>query len=481
MAVPGQITPLAIRTFEALASPSSPVAVVDSPRHDESSGNFTPEFRIPITRWNFRAGRKSFEDFLKYVTQDGSSFPRPGVVLLSLREVRMLPGFAKIFNKFERYHSYIQWLVAAREHDQVLKTLSGHLCQVTSVTQLEVNAPWDGYRSCEARRVVTGADVGMLAERVPHAGRLPKDDRVAFANQDDSSRLCYKRGNFITLAKLAYASLNTTVVETCNNGETDSLLLDRRVDFVVGIPKLVPMRSYYGYVMFPPSSLCFLSRRATPLPPSFVSSWLSFFKVSLIVFPLALVLLLLIDAHARLRSVAATRRSHLIMFFTSTYLGRSPASIPRTMSTLGKVCIIVWMFAMLTLVQFTQTEITASRSVPALSSEMKSVMEFESRLDDGSILPCMHFFAKNIVDEFGGSVSHFNSLRKALHACGPKCLTHNAKDTCFRLAQSGTHVVVHICRLFREGKGCSTGLVVGEDELVSYLQWLPTHTRFPLR
>ncbi|KAH8036429.1 hypothetical protein HPB51_000465 [Rhipicephalus microplus] len=161
-------------------------------------------------------------------------------------EVRLLPGFDKIIQEFQRYYSYIQWIVAAREHDQVVKHLSGHLCQVISVTQVEVSAPWDDYRSCEERRVVPAADVGMLAGYRPRAGRFPKNTRVVFANQDDSSRLCYTRGNFITLVRLAYAALNITLVETCNNGETDSLLLDRRVDFVTTIPKLVSMRSYYG-------------------------------------------------------------------------------------------------------------------------------------------------------------------------------------------------------------------------------------------
>ncbi|KAH8036989.1 hypothetical protein HPB51_008037 [Rhipicephalus microplus] len=287
------------------------------------------------------------------------------------QEVRLLPGFDKIIQDFQRYYSYVQWIVAAREHDQVVKHLSGHLCQVISVTQVEVSAPWDDYRSCEERRVIPAADVSMLA---------------------------------------AYAALNITLVETCNNGETDSLLLDRRVDFVTTIPKLVFMRSYYG-----------------------------------------------------------------------TYLGRSPASIPHTMSTPVKICIIAWMFTMLILGQFTQTAITASRSVPALSSQMKSVEQFESRLDDKSVLPCMHFFAKNIVDEFSRSVSHLNALRGALEDCGPKCLTHNVRDFSFPLAQSGTHAIVHMCRLFKEGKGCSSGLVVGEEELAMYLKWLPTHTRFPLR
>ncbi|KAH8036990.1 hypothetical protein HPB51_008038 [Rhipicephalus microplus] len=355
-----------------------------------------------------------------------------------------------------------------------------HMCQVISVTVVDINAPLDGYRSCEERRVILAADVGMLAGYRPHAGRFPKDTRVVFANQDDSSRLCYTRESFITLVRLAYAALNITLVETCNSGETDSLLLDRRVDFVTTIPKVVSLRSYYGYVMFPPSSLCFLSRRATPLPPSFVSSWLSFLQIYLIVCTLALVLLVLMSVEARLRSIPATKRYNLFMFFTSTYLGRSPASIPHTMSTPVKICIIAWMFMMLILGQFTQTAITASRSVPALSSQMKSVAPFVSRLDDGSVLPCMHFFAKNIVDEFSRSVSHLNVLREALEDCGPKCLTHNVRDFSFPLAQSGTHAIVHMCRLFKGGKGCSRGLAVGE-ELVTYLKWLPTHTRFLLR
>ncbi|KAL1487378.1 hypothetical protein MTO96_008002 [Rhipicephalus appendiculatus] len=314
-------------------------------KHGESSGNLTPEFRIPVTRWNFRAGSSSIQDFFKYIAQVDASFARPGVVLVTSRDLYDLRGFEKIVAKFERYHSYIQWIVAAREHDQVLKKLSGHLCQVISVTEVDVNAPLDGFRSCEERRVITGAQVGMLAERVPRAGRFPKNDRVVFANLDASSSLCNKSGQFMPLVKLAYTVLNITLVEACNNGETDSLLLNRRVDFVVDISKSVPMRSYYGYVMLPPLSLCFLSRRATPLPPSFGSSWLSFLEVSVIVFPLASVLHLLMAAQARHRSVPATRYSEWILFFLSTYLGRSPAAIRNATSTVVKVSIIVWMFA----------------------------------------------------------------------------------------------------------------------------------------
>ncbi|KAL1487376.1 hypothetical protein MTO96_008000 [Rhipicephalus appendiculatus] len=298
---------------------------------------------------------------------------------------------------------------------------------------------------------------------------------------DHSSSICYKTEKFMPLVKLAYAALNTTLVEACNNGESNSLLLDRRVDFVLDVSKDVPMRSYYGYVMLPPSSLCFISRRATPLPPSFGASWLSFFKVSLIVIPLSSVFLLLMAAQARIRSVPATRHSHLIMFFTSTYLGRSPTAVPKAMSTLVKMSLIVWMVAMFILVQFTQTEITASRSVPALSSEMKSVMEFEARLDDKSIMPCMHVIVKNIIDELGGNMSHLNTLRKATDACGSECLTDRLEDYCFPLAQRGTHAAIGMCLMFQEDTGCSTDPVVSDEELLSYIRWLPTHARFPLR
>ncbi|KAL3226213.1 hypothetical protein MRX96_048994 [Rhipicephalus microplus] len=440
-----------------------------------------PRFRISVTRWNFRAGSSSFQDFVKYITQADTSFARHGVVLVSLHDLFGLPDFKKIVGHFERHHSYIQWIVAASEHDQVLKTLSGHLCQVISVTLIDVNAPLDGYRACEERQLIIGAETDALGQNVQHARRLPKNDRIVFATLDHSSNLCYKEEKFIPFVKLAYAVLNTTLVEACNNGETDSLLLDRRVDFVIDVSKHVSMRSYYGYVMLPPASLCFLSRRATPLPPSFVSCWLSFFEVFLILTPLALLLLLIIAVQARLRSVPATRQSNFIMLFASTYLGRTPAAIPNKTSTLVKVFITVWMFATFILVQFTQTDITASRSVPALSSEMKQVMQLKSRLDDGSTRPCMHVFAKNIIEKLGSNVSHLNSLLKVANSCGSECLTHNARDVCFPLARSGSYTVVEMCDLFEEDKGCSTGLVVGEEPLVFYLKWLPTHTRFPLR
>ncbi|KAL3202603.1 hypothetical protein MRX96_053367 [Rhipicephalus microplus] len=158
--------------------------------------------------------------------------------------------FHNVVADFERYHSYIQWMIAAPDHDQVQKTLSGHLCQVFSVTYYDVNAPLDGYTGL-AKNVARSPQCNSACSEnaCQNAGRLPKDDRVVFAAQDNNFNLCYKKDKVMPLIRRAYATVNTSLVEVCNNGETESLLLDRRVDFVVQVSKRVPMRSYYGYVM----------------------------------------------------------------------------------------------------------------------------------------------------------------------------------------------------------------------------------------
>ncbi|KAL3202602.1 hypothetical protein MRX96_053366 [Rhipicephalus microplus] len=45
---------------------------------------------------------------------------------------------------------------------------------------------------------------------------------------------------------------------------------------------------------------------------------------------------------------------------------------------------------------------------------MKSVVELESRLNGGSIRPCMFYYMKNILHEFGGSVSHLKRQHQRL-------------------------------------------------------------------
>ncbi|KAL1460404.1 hypothetical protein MTO96_043310 [Rhipicephalus appendiculatus] len=97
--------------------------------------------------------------------------------------------------------------------------------------------------------------------------------------------------------KLAYATLNVTLVEVCNNGETDSLLLDRSVDFVFDISKRVPMRSYYGYVKFPPSSLCF------PFSASDSAATIVWFVVAVLLRQQQRLMLALEESGLRLRDI----------------------------------------------------------------------------------------------------------------------------------------------------------------------------------
>ncbi|XP_049523966.1 uncharacterized protein LOC125945740 [Dermacentor silvarum] len=168
------------------------------------------------------------------------------------------------------------------------------------------------------------------------------------------------------------------------------------------------------------------------------------------------------------------------MFFVSTYLGRSPEALLKYKSRIVSVCVISWMFAMFILQQYTQTEITASRSVPALSAGMKSATEFMSRLDSGSILPCVHFITSDIIDKLGIEGSRLKSLRHALRKCGNECVTDNFND-CFPLAEAGTHALVAECSTVQARSRFGSWLVASDEALVSFLMCYPTHPRFPRR
>ncbi|KAH7949543.1 hypothetical protein HPB49_012155 [Dermacentor silvarum] len=95
--------------------------------------------------------------------------------------------------------------------------------------------------------------------------------------------------------------------------------------------------------------------------------------------------------------------------------------------------------------KFTQTEITASQSVPALSSEMKRAAQFHSRLNAGSISPCMHFIVKDIIDEFADNGPHVTSLRQAVNR-------HQQRRLMLALEESGLQVE----KIRRKFRTCSS-------------------------
>ncbi|KAH7937924.1 hypothetical protein HPB49_017714 [Dermacentor silvarum] len=174
------------------------------------------------------------------------------------------------------------------------------------------------------------------------------------------------------------------------------------------------------------------------------------------------------------------RFSAWTLFFVGMYLGRSPTPLNMPVAISGIVVLAAWVSGIFILLQFIQTEITASQSVPEYSSTLRRIEDLTARLDAGDILPCMHFAAVPFLDN-DGNVPHLKSLSMALKKCGDECLGHSTMRDCAHKARKGTHVLVHWALPLVNDGGTSTGLVSGEDYLFTYLQWYPMHGRWPAR
>ncbi|KAH6942998.1 hypothetical protein HPB50_013582 [Hyalomma asiaticum] len=320
-----------------------------------------------------------------------------------------------------------------------------------------------------------------MAERMPPHGTYSRNEHIRFARLDEGDKFCYRKKNvFLKLVDRAYEALNNTFIERCNHGDTDSMLLDKRVDLVLGLSNTVHPTSYYAYTVLAPDAICFFTRRATPQQPSFTSCWLAFFTLSFVLAPIAALYFFLLNVRARLRLGETPRTGPFILFFVSSYLGRSPVPPTRSIRATVRIMLAAWAMGMFILGQYTQTAITASLSVPPYSSQIKRVSQLASRLDDGTIKLCAHFMMARSVHKFGGDKPELERVREELRNCKYPCLRDQAQRTCTPQVRAGTHAMLHSCRFFLHDKGLSAGLAVGEEVLFSYFNWHPTHRKFPL-
>ncbi|KAL1477984.1 hypothetical protein MTO96_035317 [Rhipicephalus appendiculatus] len=340
----------------------------------------------------------------------------------------------------QKYHSYIDWIFPVREHQKVLQVFNGHACQVTTISHTQINVPLDGYRKCATRRVLTTTKRNRLADRVPPAGTYSKNELIRYAIDDAKNKSCFRFPGIAYLLSEAYRTLNNTFQEVCNDGHTDSLLLDRRVDFVLGGVDRINPGSYYGYVTMPLESLCFLTRQQGPIAPSFASTWMSFFAIFLIFTPLALVATFILSNRYQQRERDLAYQSDLILFFLSTYLGRCPPPQLGSIPAPVRVASVAWMFGTFFLLQFTQTHLTASHNVPSHSPQIRRVAELVSRLGDGSIAPCLQFTMLRIIENVGGSTPYIESIRQVVHKCGNACLSQDIGGHCMPRVLNGAHV-----------------------------------------
>ncbi|KAL1446858.1 hypothetical protein MTO96_044463 [Rhipicephalus appendiculatus] len=229
---------------------STPVALLGFREDPAMLGSSLRNVSLPVSLWNCVERSRCFADLTYYVAQVGVGFPRLGFILVPFleRSLDHIPN--KDMAMFEKYHSNVHWIFSVRKHDDVLEHFSGHLCQVVTVTEAQINAPWNSYNSCEVRKLYTAADDPQIVDRIPSPGTYPKHGRVTFAAHDDKSIGCFKpHGPVGERLVEVYLGLNNTLVETCNCGETDSLLLEKRADFIITATNFAPSTSYYQHAV----------------------------------------------------------------------------------------------------------------------------------------------------------------------------------------------------------------------------------------
>lgn len=475
-----EMNSLMLTVMSALDVPASRVALFCSRGNCMFPGNVARNFTIASSVWTCTTG-SCYASFRHYVAQE-DVFARPGFVFLPRH--RSLPSrLSREVARFQKYYSNVQWIFSVDQHEDLLRELKPK-CQVLTVSENEINAPRDGYRSCEEREIFRNADT-ITTDRSPPRGTYPKDSRIIYTLFDGRNKNCGKeRFLYIPIIRDVYARLNNTMVELCSSSTgTDSLLLDRNVDMVLGPrPVKCSLRCYfYAYAVRQPEAFCMLVRRRRPVHPSFIHNWLSFFFLCCTLMPVAMTFSLIITVRRRINPDTTIGFSSVGLFLVSTFLGRSPPRSLGPSSASASVMIAAWMMGTFFLLNFVQTEITASRAVPEYSPEIKEVDELTAPLNAGRVLLCTNEQAASRLRDVVSDVSFLASLRRAADSCNRDCFAPFSWDYCTDKIKKGTHVGLIPCVVPLLARAFKSGMEPVKDRFLSHFGWSAVHGRFSLR
>ncbi|KAH6930383.1 hypothetical protein HPB50_013168 [Hyalomma asiaticum] len=449
--------------IKSINRPSTPTAVLYSSADAQLVTDFLRSSPVPLHQFTFRA---------------------VAFVLLPNHD-NLPPSLFRKLKRFEKEHSNVYWIFAVRKHEDILEKVASHSCQVITISEVEVNEHFGDYKQCTRnhRRVLhSGQNLSFFASTSPT--KYPKHARIEYAvsdRQNNSVGALY--GSRAHMVIQAYEALNNTLIQQWSTEGSDSLLLDRRVDVILGNRNVHCWSkcSFYPYALYAPNAARILVRRARPLVPSFASTWESFFCIPLVLAPVVVMILLAAHIQRRFSPNDASPLPGVIAFLVSTYLGRSPPPAMRSVATSSKITMATWMFGMLFLINFIQTEITSSRAVPEYSSEIRNMEEFVARIESGARRLCVNTATRNIIRRVTKTeprISHLDSLDRVLEQCGQRCVTDNFWTDCAPKICRGTHMgIIMASRVFAKEKE----LVPGQDTLLNSIMLSPAHGSFPLR
>ncbi|KAL1442084.1 hypothetical protein MTO96_031002 [Rhipicephalus appendiculatus] len=208
--------------------------------------------------------------------------------------------------------------------------------------------------------------------------------------------------------------------------------MDRQLDVLLGFPpaNCYPRCFFYGYAMRAPTSICLVGRRGRPVLPSFSWNWFSIFILFCFLSPFAITFCLVFTAHGHFAAQRKPSYSALLLFLVSTFFGRCPPQPVRPGAASATFIAAAWLTGTWLLLNFIQTDITASITAPEYSPEIRGIYEFAAQLDSGRMLPCTTRSVYNRSKVFDASVSYLRSLRDALKRCGKECYERQVWDSC---------------------------------------------------
>ncbi|KAL3190197.1 hypothetical protein MRX96_019745 [Rhipicephalus microplus] len=471
-------------TMKVMVVPVSRVAVLCRRPEALQLGNMARQFPFAVTLWTCVNDRDCYRHFVRYVTQE-VDFPRPGLIAVP-RHASLPPALFLQVAEFQKYNSNVNWIFSVEKHSDVLDKLISHSCNVITVSKREINAPHDAYKICEQRRMLH-SPYTVLSENLPPPGTYLRHEVINYALQDGPSKSCSNfQGSAVKAAVEAYVTLNNTLKFQCNTRKNSrSIILDRRADFLFGTRSincaLQTPCFYYGYSMYSPSYFCFLVRRGEIMYPSFARNWFSFLKLSVTLTPCVAMFMFLLRLQNLFFPNEASSVSVASDFLLSTFLGRCPPPGMRSTLLSSKLSIFVWSVGVFFLANFVQMEISASRSVPSHSSEIRHMQQLAEKFDTGAMLPCVSLVTSRVLRRSVCNVSYLESVRAAPEGCGMPCTSYGSHNGCHQKLQFGVYAGITIFRASMLALAQENELVLGKDSFLMALRMSPTHGRYPLR
>ncbi|KAH7935905.1 hypothetical protein HPB52_014958 [Rhipicephalus sanguineus] len=168
------------------------------------------------------------------------------------------------------------------------------------------------------------------------------------------------------------------------------------------------------------------------------------------------------------------------MVLVSSFLGRSPQGLNIAASA-TRLAVSAWLLAVFFIGNYLQSSVTASRSVPVFSAEIRTEKQVSKHLREGTLVPCVGMHSPELRKQKNFQ-PFYMPLAKVLadDKCQASCFDKHGFG-CMEKARRGTHIYFNRCRETELRLTFKYGLMAGEETLGTSITHSAVHIRFPFR